>query len=56
MLFSCNRPLQENNFAVRDDSEFVIWQTYVGNFVDALQRLTMHWDALILHVHRDALQ
>ena len=28
---------------------------YVGNFVDALQRLTMHWDALMQHVHYDAL-
>ena len=29
--------------------------TYVGNFVDALQRLTMHWYALMQHVHYDAL-
>ena len=30
-------------------------EDFVGNFVDALQRLTMHWDALMQHVHYDAL-
>ena len=29
---------------------------YVGNFVDALQCLTMHWNTLMQHVHYDALQ
>ena len=30
--------------------------SYVRNFVDAFQHLPMHWDALMLHMHHDALQ